>query len=270
MKFSNTKTAVSLLLIFAAVLFLLSFTWFPTGYVGTTKKNGGTKGCVCHGSDPTPSVSVTVTGPDSVAAGDTATYTVRISNGPAGTGGFNIASQFGTLDTIPGNFTRKQDDELTHSAPKLFSGNTVSWDFKYISLVPITDTLFATGNSTNDDTTTSNDEWNWSANKNIRVYIPIGIINISSIAKDFSLGQNYPNPFNPNTNIEFSVAKSSDIMLKVYDILGNEIAVLVDKKLNAGQYKVDYNSAGMASGAYFYVMYSEGVKLFTKKMLIVK
>ncbi len=272
MKLSFTKIITGFI-ITVSVLYLLAFAWFPFGYVETTRKNGVNLGCVCHGDTASPVVSVTITGPDSVPAGLTALYTVTVSNGPAVVGGFNVASQFGTLDTLIGSGTRKDSasGELTHSAPKLFAANIVSWIFKYTAPgSPIADTLFATGNSANNDSSTSNDNWNWSINKNVRVYNPIGIITISSIAEGFSLSQNYPNPFNPVTQINFSVGKTSDVQIKVYDLLGNVVAMPVNENLKQGEYKADFNASGLASGAYFYSLIVNGGKVSTKKMLMIK
>ncbi|MCB0729343.1 MAG: T9SS type A sorting domain-containing protein, partial [Ignavibacteriae bacterium] len=98
----------------------------------------------------------------------------------------------------------------------------------------------------------------------------IGIQNVSTEIPDgFSLKQNYPNPFNPVTNIKFSVPKTGIVKLKVYDILGKEVAVLVDKQLNAGSYQADFNGSNFSSGVYFYKLEAEG---FTevKKMMLVK
>lgn len=279
MKFNYSKIFLSVFILFAVSLFTIAFTMFPTGYVGTTKKYGENLGCICHGSSPTNSVTVTINGPDSVPVGQIATYTISISNGPAVVGGFNVAVDTGMVDVLQGDTTvRKQEYptssgvfELTHTNPKAFNSNSVSWSFKYTAPNFVTiDTLYATGNSTNNDNSSDNDQWNWSANKNIRVYNPIGIINISSIAKDFELKQNYPNPFNPVTQINFSVGKTSDITIKVYDILGNTVQVLVNENLKSGVYKTDFNASGLASGTYFYSLYSNGERLSTKKMLIVK
>jgi type IX secretion system substrate protein len=67
---------------------------------------------------------------------------------------------------------------------------------------------------------------------------------------EFSLSQNYPNPFNPSTLIEYSLTTESFVDLKVYDILGNEVAVLVNEEQNAGTYRANFNAAGLASGLY--------------------
>ena len=91
---------------------------------------------------------------------------------------------------------------------------------------------------------------------------------------DFKLFQNYPNPFNPITNIEFRIANFGFVSLKVYDVLGNEVATLVDKYLPAGNYEVEFNShsdegRNLASGIYFYQL-KAGHFVDTKKMLLLQ
>jgi hypothetical protein len=267
------KIIILSFIIFTVSLFTLAFTLFPNGYVGTTKKNGAL-GCVCHGVDPNDSVSVFFSGPDSVAAGQTVIFQIKVSHGPAVRGGFNVAvfADTSSINVISGdNTVRKQEGELTHALARAFVNDTVSWSFQYTApSTPQIDTLYATGNSTNHDGTSDGDRWNFSQNRPIRVYNPIGIINISSVAKDFSISQNYPNPFNPATQISFTVGKASDVSIIVYDMLGKEVAVLVNQNLKPGVYKTDYNASGMPSGAYLYSMFSNGQRLFTKKMLLIK
>lgn len=98
----------------------------------------------------------------------------------------------------------------------------------------------------------------------------IGIKNISSeVPKDFSLGQNYPNPFNPVTKIEIALKTESFVRLSVYNILGEEVQVLVNENLKAGNYEVDYNAVKLPSGVYFYRLAADGFSE-TKKMVLVK
>jgi hypothetical protein len=93
----------------------------------------------------------------------------------------------------------------------------------------------------------------------------------------FSLEQNYPNPFNPSTKIRYSVAnviasgvkQSTLVALKVYDVLGNEIATLVNEEKTAGIYEVEFNASNLPSGTYFYKL-SEGELVQTKKMILLK
>ena len=81
--------------------------------------------------------------------------------------------------------------------------------------------------------------------------------------------QNYPNPFNPVTNIVFDLPSASFTRLTVYDILGREIAVLVNEQLRAGSYKVDWNATNYPSGIYFYKIETEGFSN-SKKMVLIK
>src|SRR3990172_7410908 len=79
---------------------------------------------------------------------------------------------------------------------------------------------------------------------------PSSVEQISNLPQDFSLGQNYPNPFNPSTNIEYSIPEASYVQLKVYDILGNEVATLVNEEQSAGTYRADFTAVNLASGFY--------------------
>ena len=85
----------------------------------------------------------------------------------------------------------------------------------------------------------------------------------------FKLKQNYPNPFNPSTKIEFQIAKSEFVTLKVYDILGNEVATLVNEEKQPGNYAVNFNAAKFSSGIYFYKIQA-GNFTDTKKLALIK
>lgn len=88
----------------------------------------------------------------------------------------------------------------------------------------------------------------------------------------FTLKQNFPNPFNPKTTITYQLPVSSDVNLKVFDITGKEVAVLVNQKQNAGTYEVAFDGSNLSSGVYFYKLNCSGQNNFseTKKMVIVK
>ncbi|MBK8554120.1 MAG: T9SS type A sorting domain-containing protein [Ignavibacteria bacterium] len=98
----------------------------------------------------------------------------------------------------------------------------------------------------------------------------VGIQTISSeIPEHFYLSQNYPNPFNPVTKINYSIVKAQNVVLKVYDVLGSEVATLVNTKQNAGIYSVDWDAGRYPSGIYFYNL-SAGDFTETRKMMLVK
>jgi hypothetical protein len=85
----------------------------------------------------------------------------------------------------------------------------------------------------------------------------------------FTLEQNYPNPFNPTTAISFTLPKKSFVSLKVFDILGREVATIVSEELFTGSYTRQWNTTGMPSGVFFYCLQA-GVFTETKKMLLLK
>ena len=93
--------------------------------------------------------------------------------------------------------------------------------------------------------------------------------NNQSIPFGFSLGQNYPNPFNPNTKIKYSVPQSSNVVIKIFDVLGNEIETLVNEEKPVGRYEVIFNAARLPSGVYFYRL-KAGKFVETKKMVLMK
>lgn len=99
--------------------------------------------------------------------------------------------------------------------------------------------------------------------------IPIGIGNENRIPAKYELLQNYPNPFNPVTNIHFSIPKNERVSLKVFDLLGNLIAVINDGSLGAGSYNAEFDGSDLASGVYFYTLSTDEFNE-TKKMILVK
>ncbi len=91
----------------------------------------------------------------------------------------------------------------------------------------------------------------------------------NEIPSKFTLEQNYPNPFNPSTIIKYSISKSSMVVLKVYNILGQEVATLVNKEQNSGNYELSFNASKLSSGVYIYNLTS-GSFSSSKKMLLLK
>jgi ligand-binding sensor domain-containing protein len=108
----------------------------------------------------------------------------------------------------------------------------------------------------------------------IAIYNPSGITSVrkensEKVIVDYSLLQNYPNPFNPNTTIKYSVPKLGFVSIKIYDVLGKEVAALVNENKPAGNYSVQFNANKLVSGIYFYKIES-GSYTQTKKLVLLK
>jgi hypothetical protein len=89
------------------------------------------------------------------------------------------------------------------------------------------------------------------------------------IPTNFVLEQNYPNPFNPITQIRFSIAQATNVKLVVTNLLGSEVATLVNDNLNSGIYTIDFNASYLSSGVYFYTLITDNFKQ-SKKMILMK
>ncbi|MBK9098230.1 MAG: T9SS type A sorting domain-containing protein [bacterium] len=89
------------------------------------------------------------------------------------------------------------------------------------------------------------------------------------IADEYSLEQNYPNPFNPSTKISYFLSTGGNVTLKVFDILGNEIAILVNEEKPAGKYEINFNANNLSSGVYIYTIQAANF-VESKKMLLIK
>ena len=86
---------------------------------------------------------------------------------------------------------------------------------------------------------------------------------------DFALGQNYPNPFNPSTSIQYSLGNRQFVTLKVYDVLGNQVAELVNEEKSAGSYEVEFDASNLSSGLYIYKL-NAGNYFSSRKMILLK
>jgi hypothetical protein len=106
-------------------------------------------------------------------------------------------------------------------------------------------------------------------NAKVTVTGTTGISDPSAIPQEFKLDQNYPNPFNPSTNITFSVPSSGRYSLKVSNLLGQEIAELLNKELHAGTHAVGFDGSGIPSGIYIYTLSGPNAQL-SKAMMLVK
>ncbi|MBN1464664.1 T9SS type A sorting domain-containing protein [candidate division KSB1 bacterium] len=91
----------------------------------------------------------------------------------------------------------------------------------------------------------------------------------AQLPKEFTLSQNHPNPFNPTTAIRYTLNQSEQVKLTVYDLLGNEVALLVDEFQDSGEHGITFNAQGLTSGVFFYQLRTETGTL-TKKMIVMK
>ncbi|MDZ7756289.1 T9SS type A sorting domain-containing protein [Rhodohalobacter sp.] len=94
---------------------------------------------------------------------------------------------------------------------------------------------------------------------------------LSETPVNFSLDQNYPNPFNPSTVISYQLAENSTVTLEVYDMLGREVATLVNnERMSAGSHNVTFDAGNLSSGLYMYRLSTANGQQITKKMMLVK
>ncbi len=114
-------------------------------------------------------------------------------------------------------------------------------------------------------------EWGWMQLDYLDVgSVPTSVENFAgNIPEIYSLKQNYPNPFNPTTTIRYSLPKSEQVKLTVFDVLGRQVATLVDKKQSPGVFEVSFNGTSLSSGVYFYKL-NIGTFTETKKMMLLK
>jgi hypothetical protein len=172
------KINLLLILVFLSVVIYAGIDW-PTGIVGTTRLNGD--GCVCHNHNNNESVNVWIEGPDSVLVNDSSFYKIYLSGGSAVKGGFNVAAMFGTLQSGDSS-TYVNFNELTHSFPLEFTGDTVCWNFNYIAPDSIgIDTIYSIANSTNGDGNPQvGDGWNFGENFSVNIIEEIIPVEVNS------------------------------------------------------------------------------------------
>jgi len=110
----------------------------------------------------------------------------------------------------------------------------------------------------------------WYSNEWMKIPLPVtSVDNSADIVEEFQLYQNYPNPFNPNTTIKYQIPELSLVTVRVYNVLGNKIATLLNEEKPAGNYEVEFYANGLPSGIYFYKLIA-GSFVETKKMLLLK
>ena len=96
-----------------------------------------------------------------------------------------------------------------------------------------------------------------------------GVVERAEVPLAFTLRQNYPNPFNPATRIDYAVPQTGRVSLKVYDLLGREVATLFDGEQHLGSYTVDFDGSRLASGVYIYTLRA-GANAISRKLVLLK
>ncbi|MFA6946898.1 MAG: T9SS type A sorting domain-containing protein [Pedobacter sp.] len=123
--------------------------------------------------------------------------------------------------------------------------------------------------SINNEDQSWGDVGRWSHTWIGNLWDPVGVENEGQQVTEYALTQNYPNPFNPSTQIKFALKEAGFVTLKVYDVLGKEVATLVKGDYTSGSYNVSFDASGLSSGIYFYRLES-GSFVQTNKMMLLK
>jgi hypothetical protein len=223
-----------------------------SNYTGRTLKSG-TQGCGnCHATQNS-SVSVTISGPASLAPGQEGTYEVRISGGGGSTVCVDIATSAGTLKPRDGN-TRTSNGELITNGTKKYSSGAYTYSF--ILTAPSTAqtvTLYATGMST---MSTFNFAQNFAVT--VQAATDADAVPVPAHSVAHAISESWPNPFTESTGIGYSVTGRATVHLAVYDAAGNELAVFVEGEVEPGYNSVRWNAGARPSGIYFWRMIVTG------------
>jgi len=174
--------------------------------------------------------------------------------------------------TVSFYYNDSELNNLTEANLGLFKSidNGVSWN-------AVTGTLNTTSNSLTVVGIESFSKWSLFSSINPPTDIDQEKMEMESIPKEYFLSQNYPNPFNPTTSISFNLPKQSHVELRMFDVIGREVAVLVNGYLPAGRYTKTWNASSFTSGVYFYRLNTQQTAsseretfISTKKLLLVK
>jgi hypothetical protein len=194
--------------------------------------------------------------------------TVQILDGSSGVPGTILATRSVTAVGSSMNVIDFRTDSVRITSGRFFVGATGQMAFYYESTAPIAMRSWEYTNGW--APYRSADISDFIIRCSVRQQSPVAVGGeYGGVPTDFALDQNYPNPFNPSTKILYTVPKEARVLLKVYDVLGQEIATLVDGVQKVGEHEVEWNAAGSPSGVYFYRMQTDGYTS-TKKLLLLK
>jgi hypothetical protein len=181
-----------------------------------------------------------------------------------------------TWTALEGSYTEPGEGSFQPNGQPVYDGVISDWAKEEISLADYLSSQLKIQFQLKTDGGVTRDGW-FVDDIGIFIYtIPTNISGDSGPVYTFSLGQNYPNPFNPTTKIKYTIpsvtlseVEGSLTTLKVYDVLGNEAAILVNEVQAAGNYEVKFDASNLSSGIYFYKLVS-GSFVETKKMILMK
>ncbi len=178
-------------------------------------------------------------------------------------GGMGSIVQIGLATSPDGiNWTKHPDNPVVK--PSSFG----HWDDYYVEegrVLFMDDTLYmwygASGGS--------GSNYLWQIGLATSTFEPVSVDESVIQPSEFILNQNYPNPFNPSTTFRYSIPTQSKVVIKVFDMLGNEIATLMDEEKTVGTYELTWNAQNLSSGIYFYQL-KAGESINTKKMILLQ
>jgi hypothetical protein len=179
-----------------------------------------------------------------------------------------------TWIALEGQYTEPGVGNFQPPGEPVYDGSKSNWVKEEISLANYISSQFKIRFRLRTDGGTNRDGW-YVDDIGVFIYtIPTEVPNNLESVYKFSLEQNYPNPFNPITKIKYTIPSVGTslmkfVQLKVYDVLGNEVATLVNEEKPAGSYEVEFDASGLSSGIYFYKLQA-GSFIDTRKMLLLK
>jgi len=199
---------------------------------------------------------------------------------------FNIESNwdYGQVDVstnngsswipLEGEYTEPGTGSFQPTGEPLYDGVVSNWVQEKISLTNYLSSNFKVRFQLRTDGGVTRDGW-YVDDIGLLIYtIPTSLQDKAIAVNKFELEQNYPNPFNPSTKIKITIPsnvkrETSNVSLKVYDVLGNVVATLVNEEKSAGNYEIEFNASNLSSGIYYYRL-NAGFYTDTKKMILLK
>ncbi len=184
-------------------------------------------------------------------------------DGPAGGHGDLVAGD--SMYTVMFTYTPANIKGLVFKFGIRGSDNESGFGLNHLENISDADTVYTVNAQWGSINPNFYNKWDF----NNRKPLLTGVEELQGIALAYALEQNYPNPFNPTTKIEFSLPKQSPVELKIFNVLGQEVATLVHATLNAGRHAVSFDARNLATGLYIYRI-TAGEFTSVKKMLLVK